>query len=281
MHAEIWFFRLLKLSAVGVIALLLIVIAFLLQESWKVVGDVGLPKFLLDGEWHPTENSFGMMSMLVASLASSLGAMLIAAPLGIGCAVFCTVFAPPSVAWATKKILAVLAGIPSVVYGFWGLTVIVPIIAAWQAPGASLLAAIIILALMILPTVTLASEAALAAVPKSHFAGAKALGLSRGASVLHVMLPAASGGIFAGGVLALARALGETMAVMMVSGNITQIPASVFDPVRTLTANIVLEMAYAVGNHRSALFVSGLLLITVVCALVLVSERFSRIQHHA
>jgi phosphate transport system permease protein len=270
MHAELWFFRLLRLSAAGVIALLLIVIAFLVQESWKVVDDVGLPKFLLDGEWHPTENSFGMMSMLFASLAASVGAMLIAAPLGIGCAVFCTMFAPPAVAWATKKILAVLAGIPSVVYGFWGLTVVVPVIAAWEAPGASLLAAILILALMILPTVTLASEAALAAVPKSHFAGAKALGLTRGAAVLHVMLPAASGGILAGGVLALARALGETMAVMMVSGNITQIPASVFDPVRTLTANIVLEMAYAVGNHRSALFVSGLVLIAVVCALVLV-----------
>ena len=281
MHAEIWFFRLLRLSAVGVIALLLIVIAFLVQESWKVVDDVGLPRFLLDGEWHPTENSFGMLSMLFASLAASLGAMLIAAPLGIGCAVFCTMFGPPAVAWAYKKILAVLAGIPSVVYGFWGLTVVVPVIAAWQAPGASLLAAILILALMILPTVTLASEAALAAVPKSHFAGAKALGLTRGAAVLHVMLPAASGGILAGGVLALARALGETMAVMMVSGNITQIPASVFDPVRTLTANIVLEMAYAVGNHRSALFVSGLVLITVVCALVCVSERLSRNQSHA
>jgi phosphate transport system permease protein len=281
MSAEIWFFRLLRLSAVGVIGLMVILIAFLLQESWHVLSDVGVLRFLLDAEWYPTENSFGMMAMLFASLVASVGAMLIAAPLGIGCAVFCTMYAPPPLAWGYKKILSVLAGIPSVVYGFWGLTVIVPVIAAWRAPGASLLAAIIILALMILPTVTLASEAALAGEPKTHVAGAQALGLGRGATVLHIMLPAASRGIVAGVVLALARALGETMAVMMVSGNITQIPDSVFDPVRTLTANIVLEMAYAVGHHRSALFLSGLVLIIVVCILVLVSERFSRISRHA
>ncbi|RZI44834.1 phosphate ABC transporter permease subunit PstC [Herbaspirillum sp. HC18] len=281
MHAEIWFFRLLRLTAVTVVALLLVVIAFLMNESWKVLHEVGVPKFFVDDEWHPTEGSFGMLSMLSASLATSVGAMLIAGPLGIGCAVFCTVFAPPAVSQAYRKILAVLAGIPSVVYGFWGLTVIVPAIAAWRAPGASLLAGVVILALMILPTVTLTSEASLAAVPKSYASGAQALGLSRGATILHVMLPAARGGIIAGIVLALARALGETMAVVMVSGNITQIPASVFDPVRTLTANIALEMAYAVGNHRSALFVSGLVLIAVVCALVLVSERFSRVVHHA
>lgn len=281
MRTEIWLFRLLKLSALAVIALLMIVIAFLVHESWKVMHEVSMPKFFLDGEWHPTENSFGMLSMLLSSLAASIGAMILAGPMGVGCAVFCTMFAPSSVAKTYKRILAVLAGIPSVVYGFWGLTVIVPAIAAWQAPGASLLAGTIILGLMILPTVTLTSEAALEAVPQSYIAGSQALGLSRGATILHVVLPAARSGIIAGAVLALARALGETMAVVMVSGNITQIPASVFDPIRTLTANIALEMAYAVGNHRSALFVSGLVLIMFVCALVLVSERFSRAAHHA
>lgn len=281
MRAETWFLRLLMLTAVAVIALLMVVVAFLFLESWRVLHDVGVAKFLMDAEWYPTEDSFGMLPMLSASVATSVGAMLIAGPLGIGCAVFCTMFAPPPVAWACKRVLAVLAGIPSVVYGFWGLTVIVPMIAAWHAPGASLLAGIVILALMILPTVTLASEAALSAVPKSYIAGAQALGVSRGATILHVMLPAAQSGIIAGAVLALARALGETMAVMMVSGNISQVPSTVFDPVRTLTANIALEMAYAVGNHRSGLFVSGLALIAVVCALVLVSERFSRTAHHA
>ncbi len=281
MRAEIWFFRTLTLSALAVVSLLLIVIVFLAQESWPVMHQVGLSQFFTDGEWHPTEGSFGMLSMLSASLASSIGAMLIAGPLGVGCAVFCCMFAPEPVSKAYRRILAVLAGIPSVVYGFWGLTVIVPIIAAWRAPGASLLAGILILAMMILPTVTLTSEAALVAVPKSYIAGAQALGMSRGATILNVLLPAARGGIMAGGILALARALGETMAIVMVSGNITQVPTSLFDPVRTLTANIALEMAYAVGNHRSALFVSGLVLIVFVCGLVLLSQRFTKAAHHA
>lgn len=281
MHADIWLLRGLRISAASVIALLVTVIAFLIHESWPVLRDIGMPRFLLDKEWHPTEGSFGMLSMLSASLAASVGAMLLAGPIGIGGAVFCCMFAPESVARIYKRILAVLAGIPSVVFGFWGLTVLVPVIARWEPPGASLLAGIIILSLMILPTVTLTSEAALAAVPKSYINGAQALGMSRGATILGVVLPAARGGIIAGAVLALARALGETMAVVMVSGNITQIPTSLFDPVRTLTANIALEMAYAVGHHRSALYVSGLVLIAVVCALVAVSERFSGAAHHA
>jgi len=281
MCADTWLLRVLRLSAAAVIGLLLIVVAFLIHESWPVLRDIGVSRFLTDDAWHPTEGSFGMMPMLSASFAASVGAMLIATPLGIGTAVFCTTFAPQSVARIYKRILAVLAGIPSVVFGFWGLTVLVPVIAGWEPPGASLLAGIIILTLMILPTVTLTSEAAIAAVPKSYINGAHALGLSRGATILSVILPAARSGIIAGVVLALARALGETMAVVMVSGNITQIPTSLFDPVRTLTANIALEMAYAVDHHHAALYVSGLILIAVVCVLVAISERFSVKAHHA
>jgi phosphate transport system permease protein len=281
MHADIRLLRVLRILAASVIALLLIVIVFLVHESWPVMRDIGLSHFLTDKEWHPTEGSFGMMPMLSASLAASIGAMLVAGPLGIAGAVFCTMYAPKPIAKMYKRILAILTGIPSVVFGFWGLTVLVPLIAAWEPPGASLFAGIIILTLMILPTVTLTSEVAIAAVPASYINGAQALGLSRGATILSVMLPAARGGIVAGVVLALARALGETMAIIMVSGNITQVPTSLFDPVRTLTANIALEMAYAVGNHHSALYVSGLVLIVFVCILVGVSERFSGKLHHA
>ena len=281
MRTDIHLLRVLRVCAACVIALLLIVIVFLIHESWPVLREVGIARFVMDREWHPTEASFGMLPMLSASLAASVGALLLAGPLGIGGAVFCCLYAPQSLARSYKRILAVLAGIPSVVFGFWGLTVLVPLIARWEPPGASLLAGIVILALMILPTVTLTSEAALAAVPKTYISGAQALGLSRGAIVLGVVLPAARGGIVAGVVLALARALGETMAVVMVSGNISQVPTSLFDPVRTLTANIALEMAYAVGNHRSALYVSGLLLIAVVCMLVALSQRFSGALHHA
>jgi phosphate transport system permease protein len=265
----------LRILAACTIALLGLVILFLIQESWAVLRHVGIWRFLTDTTWHPTENSYAMVPMLVGSLASSLGAVLIAGPLGLGAALFCSFYAPRSVAGFYRRILGVLAGTPSVVFGFWGLTVLVPLIATWEPPGASLMAGIAILALMILPTVTLTSEAALSAVPESYLNGARALGISRGAMIVKIVLHSARGGILAGIVLAIARALGETMAIFMVSGNIVQVPTSLFDPVRTLSANIALEMAYAVGNHRSALYVSGVVLIAVVGVLVLLAEKLS------
>lgn len=160
-----------------------------------------------------------------------------------------------------------LAGIPSVVYGLWGLTVLVPLVSQWEPPGASLISAMLILALMILPTVALTSEAALAAVSHANLQGASALGLSRKGIVLGVALPSARKGIQTGVILATMRALGETMAVLMVAGNVVQTPTSLFDPVRMLTANIALEMPYAMGEHRAALFASGLLLMLIVTLL--------------
>jgi phosphate transport system permease protein len=156
----------------------------------------------------------------------------------------------------------------------------VPLIARVEPPGASLLAAMLILALMILPTVALTADAALESVQQSYWRGAAALGMSREATILGVALPAARGGIFAGLLLAAARALGETMAVLMVSGNVVQIPASLFDPVRTLTANIGLEMAYALGDHRAALFVTGLMLTMLVLGLAALAGRFGEGRAH-
>jgi phosphate transport system permease protein len=163
--------------------------------------------------------------------------------------------------------LTIFAGVPSVVYGLVGLSVLVPWIAAWQPPGASLLAATLVLAAMILPTIAISADAALAAVPPEYHHGAAALGMSRSRTVVGVLLPAASRGVAAGVVLAFARALGETLAVVMVAGNVVQLPGGLFDPVRTLTANIALEMAYATGTHRSALFASGLALMVLVLGL--------------
>ena len=167
------------------------------------------------------------------------------------------------------------------VFGFWGLTVVVPIIGAWQPPGASLFTGMLILMLMILPTIALTSVAALESVPVTFLNGAQALGLARKAVVLQVALPAARSGITMGIVLAMARALGETMAVVMVSGNVIRMPESLFDPVRTLTANIALEMAYAVGDHRSALYVSGLLLTGAIAALAMLALRMTKGGAHA
>jgi len=169
-----------------------------------------------------------------------------------------------------------LAGIPSVVYGFWGLVTLAPLVRQWHPPGVSLLTAILVLTLMILPTVALTVDAALAAVPVIHLRAAAALALSRWGMIRAVILPQARSGIASGMLLAAGRALGETMAVLMVAGNVVQQPHSLFDSVRTLTANIALEMAYAMGDHRAALFVSGLALLLMVLALVGAAAVFTR-----
>ncbi|MGQ0673604.1 MAG: phosphate ABC transporter permease subunit PstC [Hyphomicrobium sp.] len=253
-------------------SLLALILIFLARESWPLLSSIGPLRFLTDSGWHPTEGTYDLTPMLAASMAVAAVAVLLAAPLGVASAVFCRFYAPPVIARVYRWIIILLAGIPSVVLGLWGLTVLVPLIVAISPPGTSLLAGSLVLLLMIVPTVALTTEAALAAVPQSYWMGAAALGLSREATILGVALPATRASIFAGVMLAAARALGETMAVLMVSGNVVQMPASLFDPVRTLTANIALEMAYATGDHRASLFVSGLALTLLVLGLAAVAR---------
>lgn len=217
--------------------------------------------------------------MLIATLATSAGAILVAGPLGVASAIFSRFYAPPAISGAFRRMLALLAGIPSVVFGLWGLTVLVPLIAQWQPPGASLLAGVLILAFMVLPTITLTADAALNAVPESYLRGANALGISRTGIILKVAIPAVRSGIIGGILLATARALGETMAVLMVAGNVVQVPASIFDPIRVLTANIALEMAYATSDHRAALFVSGLALMLLVLSLAAMAGKLGGRLH--
>lgn len=266
-------------------AILLLIVAFLLSESAPALDQVGITRFATDASWHPAadaaQGSFNLLPMIAGSLLAALGAVLIAAPLGLLCAVFCQHYAPPLLASMFRRVLELLAGIPSVVYGLWGLLVLVPLIRALAPPGPSLLAAALILALMILPTVAVLADAALAAVPRELRQAAAALGLSRARTVWSVFVPAAQPGIAGGVLLAGGRAIGETLAVLMVCGNVVQLPSSVFDPVRTLTANIALEMAYAADDHRSALFVSGLVLALVVSVLVLSAQRLERRAAHA
>lgn len=257
----------------GVSALLLVgMLGFLLAESWPALAHGGGLRFA-GLAWYPLEGRFGLAAMGVATLLVAALAIGLAAPLGLACALFARFQAPPALAAGFRGLLALMAGVPSVVYGFWGLTVLVPLVARWQPPGASLFTAGLVLALMILPTVALLAHAALAAVPQSLLDGAAALGLTQRATLLKVAVPAARRGIGGGVLLGLARALGETMAVLMVAGNVVQLPTSVFDPVRALTANIALEMAYATGTHRAGLFVSGLLLALLVLSLAWFAAR--------
>lgn len=271
----------LTFAALAVSALFILIVLFVFEESWPALRQISLARFLLDPAWHPTEGLYGLLPMLAASLAASAGALLLAAPLGVASALFCRHYAPPLIARAFRWAIILLSGVPSVVLGLWGLTVIVPLIGQIEPPGASLLAGILILTLMIAPTIALTTEAALAAVPEAYWRGAAALGLSREGAIAHIVLPAARASIAAGVLLAAGRALGETMAIVMVSGNVVQTPTSLFDPVRTLTANIALEMAYATGTHRASLFVSALLLTAAILALAAAAWRLTTMRADA
>ncbi len=268
----------LRAAACTAAATLALIVCFLATEALPLVAKIGPLRFLRDALWSPSSGLYQMTPMLAGSLLVTLGAVGIAAPLGVLCAVFTHFFAPRGVATLFRRALELLAGIPSVVYGFWGLVVLVPKINAVHPPGASLLAGIAILALMVLPTVALAADASFAAVPRELVANARALGLGKWGTLRLAVLPSARSGLCTACILQTGRALGETMAVLMVCGNIVQFPQSLFDPVRTLTANIALEMAYATGDHRAALFVSGLLLMIVVLLLLLAAEGVSRAQ---
>jgi phosphate transport system permease protein len=261
-------------------AIVLLILLFLIKEAWPLLRHVPLTRFISDASWHPVQGLYQLTPMLSATLYSTLGAVLLATPLGIGSALFSRYYASGYVAGGYRRLIELLAGIPSVVYGFWGLTTLAPLVGRLHPPGVSLLTGILILTLMILPTVALTVDAALAAVPIAYIHSGAALGLSRWGLISGVTLPAARSGIAAGTLLATGRAIGETMAVLMVAGNVVEQPHSIFDSVRTLTANIALEMAYATGEHRAALFVSGMALMSMVLVLVGLAELFSKERQH-
>jgi len=275
-HTDEILAALLRLCALLSAAIVILILLFLSSESWPVLQHVPLTRFLSDASWHPTQGLYNIAPMLSATLLSTLGAILLATPLGIASALFSHYYAPPALATWHRRIIALLAGIPSVVYGFWGLTTLAPLVGRLHPPGVSLLTGILVLTLMILPTVALTVDAALAGVPNVYLRGAVALGMSRWTMISGVVLPAARSGITSGIMLTTGRALGETMAILMVAGNVVQHPHSLFDSVRTLTANIALEMAYAMGDHRAALFATGLALLAMVLLLVSIAEFFRR-----
>lgn len=267
-------------AAAGIAAMLvLLILLFLVFESWPALRHISFKRFLTDPSWHPGEDMYNLAPMLSGTLYAAGGALLLATPLGVASALFIAYYASPRGAGIYRRLVELLAGIPSVVFGFWGLTTLVPLINRLHPPGASLLAGILILTLMILPTIALTAHAALQAVPGEYLRGAAALGISRWGMIRGVVLPTAKTGIVAGIILAAGRAIGETMAVLMVTGNVVQHAGTLFDPVRALAANIALEMAYALNDHRAALFVSGLMLMLLVMALSGVAGWLGRNRH--
>jgi len=264
--------RLITGSAAAVAGLLLLLIlAEMLRASWPALTTLPLRDWLLSGQWAPADGEYGLGAMLAASLVTSVLALAIAGPAGILLGAWFHLSAPTWVAAPLRALQGLMAGIPSVVYGFWGLITLVPLVNLWAPPGAVLLTAVLVLALMILPLSVLVTDAALHQVPPRALEAARALALSRWGTFRHVMWPFVRGSIGSGVVLQFGRALGETMAVLMVAGNVINWPGSLTEPMRTITANIALEMGYASGLHAQVLFLSGLvLLLLVIASMVLV-----------
>lgn len=259
------------------IAAVILICTFLLASGLPAIREIGVFKFLLGTKWKPANSLYGIFPMIVGSLYVTAGALLIGVPVGILTAVFMARFCPKNVYRFLKSAVNLMAGIPSVVYGFFGLVVLVPFIRnAFGGRGMSVLAASVLLGLMILPTVISVSEASIRAVPESYYEGGLALGASHERSVFYTVLPAAKSGIFAGVVLGIGRAVGETMAVMMVAGNQPILPDSVLSGVRTLTANIVLEMGYSTDLHREALIGTAVVLFVFILVINLSLSLFKR-----
>lgn len=254
---EIFF---LLLACVSIVAVVVICV-FLFANGLPAVAEIGIADFLFGKQWRPGENKFGIFPMIVGSVYATVGAILIGVPIGVLTAVFMAKICPKKLYKFLKPAVELLAGIPSIVYGFFALVVIVPIIRnTFPGNGLSLLSACILLGIMILPTIIGVAESAIRAVPESYYEGALALGATRERSLFRVVLPAAKSGVSAGVVLGIGRAIGETMAVNMVAGNNKIIPESIFKGVRTLTTNIVMEMGYATDLHREALIANGVVL---------------------
>ncbi len=248
----------------SVLAVFLICL-FLFANGVPAMKEIGFLDFLLGTKWRPGNDIYGIMPMILGSIYVTGGAVLIGVPIGILTSVFMAKFCPKRIYGVLKEATQLLAGIPSVVYGFFGLVVIVPFVRAhFPGNGTNILTASILLGIMILPTIIGVAEAAIRTVPQQYYEGALALGATHERSVFAVVLPAAKSGVAAGIVLGIGRAIGETMAVIMVAGNQPKMPSSLFKGVRTLTTNIVMEMGYATDLHREALIATAVVLFVFI-----------------
>lgn len=248
----------------SIIAVLLICL-FLFANGIPAMHKIGLTDFLFGNKWKPGNELYGIFPMIVGSIYVTTGAVIVGVPIGLMTAIFLSNFCPKWLHKILKPAIDLLAGIPSVVYGFFGLMVIVPAARnIFGGNGSSILTASLLLGMMILPAIISVSESSLNAVPQNYYEGSRALGATHERSVFMTVIPAAKSGIMAGVILGIGRAIGETMTVIMVAGNQARIPDSILKGVRTLTANIVIEMGYATDLHREALIATGVVLFVFI-----------------
>jgi phosphate transport system permease protein len=263
----------LLLFALSSLLFLFIIFLFILIEGLPLFYKVGARNIVLGMKWAPTKGSFGIFPMIISSFMVTFGALIVGAPLALACATYLSEYAGKRTKLFLKPSLELLAGIPSVVYGFLGVVYIVPIIREHLGgAGFSILSTSLVLGIMILPTITSISFDSLMSVPPAFREGSLAMGATKWQTISRVVLPAARSGILASFILGMGRAVGETMAVIMVAGNALKIPTSLLDPLRTLTSNIALELAYATGDHRSALFSTGVVLLVIIMSLNLIAN---------
>ncbi len=267
------------LSACVSILCVAMICVFLFANGIPAIGKIGVFQFLAGEKWKPGNDLYGILPMILGSIYVTAGAVIIGVPIGILTAVFMSKFCPRHIYKVVKPAIDLLAGIPSVVYGFFGMVVIVPVVSQlFGGSGKSMLTASILLGIMILPTIIGVSESAINAVPSSYYEGSLALGASHERSVFFATLPAAKSGILAGVILGVGRAIGETMAVIMVAGNQARMPKGILEGVRTMTANIVLEMGYATDLHREALIATAVVLFVFI---LIINLSFSIISRKA
>ena len=263
-------------AACASIALVAMICFFLFANGLPTIGKIGISDFLLGQKWRPNNDIYGILPMIMGSIYVTLGACITGVPIGILTAIFMARFCPAGAYKVLKPAVELLAGIPSVIYGFFGLVVLVPFIRdTFGGTGSSMLTASLLLGMMILPTLISVAEAALRAVPDSYYEGALALGAGHVRSVFFTVVPAAKSGIMAAIILGVGRAIGETMAVIMVAGNQARMPKGLLEGVRTMTTNIVIEMGYAADLHRDALIATAVVLFIFI---MLINLTFSYLK---
>lgn len=278
----------LLISATVAVLVITLIGVFVFKEGLPIIIKTGFFNFITGSEWAPTANPpiYGIFPMIYGSIVVTIGSLVLGVPLGVSCAIFLAEVAPARISKLVRPAIELLAGIPSVVYGLFGMIVVVQLVKDFDnhilgnegATGYGILSASIILAIMILPTIINISEDAIRAVPKEYKEGSLALGATHWQTIVGVILPAARSGILAGIVLGMGRAIGETMAVIMVAGNTVQVTGSIFQPIRTLTTNIAIEIFYASGDHQRALFATGIVLFIFIMLLNITATLIAKRQ---
>lgn len=272
-YSEFFIEKGLFITAIFSVLVILTILLFIITEAIPAFNEYGFIHFLTSMSWSPNDGQYGVLAMIVGSIYVTFLALIMAVPLSILCAIFTEEVAPNKVRLLLKPVIQTLSGIPSVVYGFFGLTVLVPFIRqSFGGTGFSVFTASLILAVMILPTIISVSQDAIKAVPHDYKEAALGLGSTQWQTIRHIIIPTAIPGIVTAIILGIGRAIGETLAVIMVAGNVVQVPGSIFEPVRTLTTNIALEMGYATGIHYNALFATATVLFVIIILLLLLAN---------